>query len=77
MQISNAFGVIEPQQLYTYDAITNRLGITRKTIRAAIRNGLKVSRVHKRAYILGQDWIDYVISNGSDTATTSAGGSVG
>ena len=77
MQISDAFGVIEPQQLYTYDAITNRLGITRKTIRAAIRKGLKVSRVHKRAYILGQDWIDYVISNGSDAASTSAGGSVG
>ena len=68
MEISQAFGVIEPQHLYTYDAITKRLGITRKTIHAAIRNGLKVSRAHRKAYILGQDWIDYIVNQGNSTA---------
>ena len=68
MEISQAFGVVEPQHLYTYDAITKRLGITRKTIRAAIRNGLKVSRAHRKAYILGQDWIDYIVGQGEAAA---------
>jgi predicted transcriptional regulator len=71
MEISNAFGVIEPQHLYTYDAITRRLGISRKTIRAAIRNGLKVSRAHRRAFILGQDWIDYIVGQGQTSDDSS------
>ena len=74
MQATDQFGVIEPQLLYNYDALTRQLGFTRKTIRAAVRNGLKVYRVHKRAFILGQDWIDYVLANGSDPSNTSSNG---
>lgn len=71
MKESDPFGVIEPQHLYTYDAITRRLGVSRKTIRAAIRKGLKVSRAHRRAFILGQDWIDYVVDEGRSPSSVS------
>ena len=73
MQESDAFGVIEPQHLYTYDGITQRLGVSRKTIRAAIRNGLKVSRAHRKAFILGKDWIDYVVDQERSTRGSSEG----
>ena len=71
MQQTDAFGVIEPQHLYTYDAITRRLGVSRKTIRSAVRKGLKVSRAHRRAFILGQDWIDYIVAQGRPATGSS------
>ena len=73
MKESDAFGVIEPQHLYTYDAITQRLGVSRKTIRSAIRNGLRVFRAHRRAFILGQDWIDYIVDQGKSSGSSKGG----
>lgn len=56
----NMMGVINPEELYTLDAFTQRLGIRAATLRSARRAGLKVYYVHKHAYIYGRDWIDYV-----------------
>lgn len=57
-------GVINPDELYTLKAFAQRLGIREATVRSARRAGLRVYYVHKRAYILGRDWIEYVVSSG-------------
>lgn len=57
---SIASGVINPDELYTLKAFTQRLGIRASTLRSARRAGLRVYYVHKHAYIYGRDWIDYV-----------------
>ena len=56
-------GVINPDELYTLKAFTQRLGIRQATLRSARRAGLRVYYVHKHAYIHGRDWIDYVLSS--------------
>lgn len=56
----NMMGVINPEELYTLNAFTQRLGIRAATLRSARRAGLQVYYVHKHAYIYGRDWIDYV-----------------
>lgn len=56
-------GVINPDELYTLRAFTQRLGIRDATIRSARRAGLRVYYVHKHAYIYGRDWIDYVLGS--------------
>ena len=62
-QIDNSqAGIIDPAQLYTITAFKKRLGIKDATLRAARRAGLHVHYKHKQAYILGEDWISYVIS---------------
>ena len=53
-------GVITPEELYTLKAFTQRLGIQASTVTSARRAGLQVYYVHKRAYIHGRDWIEYV-----------------
>ena len=58
-----AQGVINPDELYTLTAFTQRLGIRQATVRAARRAGLRVYYVHKHAYIHGRDWIEYVLNS--------------
>ncbi len=68
-------GVINPDELYTLQAFTRRLGVHASTLRAARRAGLRVYYVHKHAYVHGRDWIEYVLSSqdrrnsGSSTET--------
>lgn len=57
-------GVVRPDELYTVEELKRRLGISATTLRMARRNGLRVLYVHKRAYVHGRDWIDYVTSLG-------------
>lgn len=57
----DAVGVINPDELYTLKAFTERLGIRAATLRSARRAGLRVLYVHKHAYVYGRDWIDYVL----------------
>ena len=66
-------GVVNPDQLYTLDAFKRCIDIKDATLRAARRNGLRVSRVHGRAFVLGSDWIDYVL--GQNAAHESQDGS--
>jgi hypothetical protein len=61
--VDGLMGVIDPNQLYTLKAFTQRLGIRPSTLRSARRAGLRVYYVHKHAYIYGRDWIDYVLSS--------------
>lgn len=65
----DALGVIAPDELYTLNAFARRLGIKAATLRSARRAGLKVYYVHKHAYVLGRDWIDYVLRTADPTAT--------
>lgn len=66
----DAVGVISPEELYTLKAFARRLGVKEATLRSARRAGLKVYYAHKHAYVLGRDWIEYVLR----TADRSAAG---
>lgn len=59
-------GVINPQELYTLDALKRRLGIRDATLRAARRSGLQVYYKHGRGFVYGHDWIKYVCTMPSD-----------
>ncbi len=78
MTTSNEFGsgVINPEELYTLKAFTQRLGIREATLRSARRAGLKVYYVHKHAYIHGRDWIDYVRNSKPHQSEQSASDAV-
>ena len=65
-------GVITPDELYTLKAFTQRLGIQVSTVTSARRAGLQVYYVHKRAYIHGRDWIDYVLNSNARSTDPSA-----
>ena len=56
-------GVINPAELYTLQAFTQRLGIRASTLRSARRAGLRVYYVHKHGYVYGRDWIEYVLKS--------------
>lgn len=66
-----AYGIINPDELYTLNAFTQRLGIRASTLRSARRAGLQVYYVHKHAYIYGRDWIEYVRSSKARPANSS------
>lgn len=44
-------GVINPEELYTLDALKRRLGIRDATLRAARRSGLHVYYKHGRGFV--------------------------
>ena len=69
----DTIGVINPDELYTLNAFTRRLGITAATLRSARRAGLKVYYVHKHGYIHGRDWIDYVRGTAGKAPATPQG----
>ncbi|MBM4093714.1 MAG: hypothetical protein FJ276_30550 [Planctomycetes bacterium] len=55
-------GVINPEELYTLDALKRRLGIRDAMLRTARRSGLRVYYKHGRGFVYGRDWISYVCS---------------
>lgn len=55
-------GVINPEELYTLRTFKKRLSISDHTLRAARRAGLRVRYLHKQGFILGRDWIEYVLN---------------
>ena len=66
-------GVIDPALLYTITAFKRLLGVRDSTLRAARRAGLRVHYKHKQAYILGEDWISYVVSAGASSIDGTTG----
>ena len=56
---------IEPDVLYRLDELQRRCGLAKHGMRMARRAGLKVSYLHRRCFVLGRDWIDYVQSHGA------------
>ncbi len=53
-------GVIEPDAIYTKDEFLRRTGLKDESYLQAVRHGLRVTHKHKRAFVLGRDWIDYL-----------------
>ena len=56
-------GVIRADELYTLKSFKERLGISDATLRSARRAGLQVYYVHKHGYVIGSDWIEYVLKS--------------
>jgi hypothetical protein len=54
-------GIIVPEELYTLEALKRRLGIKDATLRAARRQGLAVYYRSGRGYVIGREWIAYVV----------------
>lgn len=57
-------GAIFPDAIYRADEAKARMGWKDAAFRAACRNGLKVHRVGKRAYVTGADLATYITSKG-------------
>ena len=60
-------GAIFPDAIYRADEAKARMGWRDAAFRAACRNGLKVHRVGKRAYVMGADLATYITSKGGTT----------
>ena len=56
-------GIIRLDELYTFKAFMQRLGIRESTLRSARRAGLRVYYVHKHGYVYGRDWIEHVLKS--------------
>lgn len=67
------WGVVNPEELYTLDALKRRLGIRDATLRAARRAGLNVYYKHGRGFVYGRDWIKYVCSPAPSVDMPEAG----
>lgn len=59
-------GAIVPDALYRADEAKARMGWRDAAFRAACRNGLRVHRAGKRAYIAGADLISHVMKGGAE-----------
>jgi len=54
-------GFIRADELYTLKELKRRLEFKDATLRRARRAGLRVLKEGKRRYVLGRDWIDYLV----------------
>jgi hypothetical protein len=57
---NNSPGIIEPDAVYTKEEFLARTGLKDESYRQAVRRGLRVTHKHKRVFIVGRDWIDYL-----------------
>lgn len=71
---SFSVGVIRADEFYTLREFKRRLEFTNATLRSARRAGLRVYYVHKRAFVLGRDWIDYVLNSAGHLDEERGGG---
>jgi hypothetical protein len=55
---------IHPDVLYEHSEALRRLRWGKSAFRTARRNGLPVSYISRRAYVYGQDLIDYIRRSG-------------
>ena len=62
------YGPIEPQVCYPLHEFKRRTGFGDSALRAARHGGLRLHYLHKRAFILGADFIRYLEQAGSDKA---------
>ena len=54
-------GVIRADESYTLEEFMRRVGKKIAGMRSARRAGLRVLREGKQTYVLGRDWIDYLL----------------
>jgi hypothetical protein len=52
--------VCDPRMIYSKDEFLRRTGLRPAAYCEEKRNGLVVRYKHKRAFIIGQDWLDYL-----------------
>jgi hypothetical protein len=57
-------GAIFPDAIYRADELKARMGWRDAAFRAACRNGLRVHRVGKRAYVTGADLATFITTKG-------------
>ena len=55
------------RSLYTLDELNDRLGLGKKALRTARREGLIVKRIGRRGYVLGRDVIEWFESSAKPT----------
>ena len=60
-------GEIRVDGLYALREIQERLGLGTAALRTARRSGLKVRRIGRRGFVLGEDLIQYVQRAGATT----------
>ena len=65
-------GVIEPHTLYTLGEFQRRAGLGKHAMRNARAKGLKVRRPGRAAFVLGADWIAFVLAHDADAIPTAA-----
>ena len=61
-------GEITAAALYTLSEINRRLGLGKKALREARRQGLVVKRIGRRGYVRGADLIDWFDRNAKPIA---------
>ncbi|MBX3438254.1 MAG: hypothetical protein KF861_12235 [Planctomycetaceae bacterium] len=54
-------GIIDPRMIYSKEEFFRRTGLKAAAYREAKKNGLRVRYVHKRVFVYGQDWLDYLL----------------
>ena len=59
-------GAIVPGEIYRADEAKSRMGWKDAAFRAACRNGLRVHRVGKRAYVAGTDLVAFITKEGAE-----------
>ncbi|MBB02727.1 hypothetical protein GYB59_06275 [bacterium] len=60
-------GEIIADASYSLQEFKERTGMGRAAMQQARRKGLVVRRAHKRGYVLGRDWINYLAQQPVDS----------
>lgn len=55
-------GTVSSNESYTLDELKRRVGLKDAALRTARKNGLAVHYVSGRGFVLGRDWIAYIVS---------------
>jgi hypothetical protein len=61
-------GPIDPDRLYPLEVFAKITGLGRAALRTARHAGLVVRYVGGRGWVLGQDWIEYAMQHGRESA---------
>lgn len=65
---------IDPEMLYSKEELCLRTGFKQHAWRMAREGGLRVCEVHNRAFVLGADFIAYVLRSTGTTEPASDAG---
>ena len=55
---------IDPNKLYVVADLAEQLGIGKRALREARKQGLAIKYFANRSYVLGRDMIDHIMANG-------------
>ena len=63
-------GVITPDAVYTLSEFQERTGLGRWAVKQARKAGLRTLRMHRRAFVRGRDFVDYLNAHGKQPTAT-------